>query len=215
MPFHSRSDAGRQLALALARYKGREVIVLALPRGGVPVGAEIAEALGAPMDLVLVRKIGAPMHEELAMGAVAEGAPPVTVRNEDVIAMLGVDEDAFERVRRREVAEMQRRRIAYLSGRAHADVAGKVAIVVDDGVATGATMRAALRAVRAQAPRALVLAIPVADAAVLAALHREADEVICLDDHLVWGAIGPCYEDFPQVSDAEVTAALGRFPPRS
>lgn len=215
MPFTSRSDAGRRLALALAKYKGREVVVFALPRGGVPVGAEIAQALNAPLDLILVRKIGAPLQEELAMGAVAEGAPPVTVRNEDVIAMLGVDEDAFERLRRKEVAEMQRRRLAYLSGRTRAEVAGKIAIVVDDGVATGATMRAALRAVRARAPKILVLAVPVADAQVLAALCDEADEVVCLDDRLVWGAIGPCYDDFHQVSDAEVTAALGRSPPRS
>ncbi len=215
MPFHSRSDAGRQLALALAKYQGLDVVILALPRGGVPVATEIAQALDAPLDLVLVRKIGAPVQPELAMGAVAEGAPPVTVRNEDVIAMLDVDEETFERTRMGEVAEMQRRRRAYLGGRAQTEVAGKIAIVVDDGVATGATTRAAVRAVRARAPKKLVLAVPVADAAVLATLRHEADEVVCLDDHLVWGAIGPCYEDFRQVSDAEVTAALGRFPPRS
>jgi predicted phosphoribosyltransferase len=212
MPFHNRSDAGRRLARALAKYKRRDVVVLALPRGGVPVAAEIAEALDAQLDLVLVRKIGAPFHEELAMGAVAEGEPPVTVRNEDVIAMLGIDEMSFLRVLDKELAEMARRRAAYLSGRASAEVAGRIAIVVDDGVATGATTRAALRAVRARRPRKLVLAVPVAEAEVQAALRQEADEVVCLEDHLVWGGIGSCYEDFRQISDAEVTNTLARFP---
>jgi predicted phosphoribosyltransferase len=211
--FRDRADAGRRLAKALAKYRGQDAVVLALPRGGAPVGAEIAEALGAPLDLVLVRKIGAPFHEELAMGAVAEGAPPVIVRNEDVIAMLGVDEARFGEVRDRELAEMERRRRAYLSGRACAEAAGRIAILVDDGVATGATTRAALRAVRARRPKKLVLAVPVAEQDVQAALRSECDEVVCLVDHLVWGGIGPCYDDFRQVSDAEVTEALARFPP--
>jgi putative phosphoribosyl transferase len=212
MPFRNRADAGQRLARALATYKGQDLVVLALPRGGVPVAAEIAEALGAPLDLVLVRKIGAPMQEELAMGAVAEGEPPVTVRNEDVIAMLGVDDETFARVRDRELAEMARRRRAYLSGRASVDVAGRIAIVVDDGGATGATTRAALRAVRARRPKKLVLATPVAEAEVQAILRREADEVVCLEDHLVWGGIGGCYDDFRQTSDFEVTNTLARFP---
>jgi predicted phosphoribosyltransferase len=217
MPFHNRSDAGRRLASALSKYKRRKVVVLALPRGGVPVAAEIAEALDAPLDLVLVRKIGAPFHEELAMGAVAEGHPPVTVRNEDVIAMLGIDETSFRRVLDKELAETARRRAAYLSGRASAEVAGRIIIVVDDGVATGATTRAALRAVRARRPKKLVLAVPVAEAEVQAALRDEADEVVCLEDHLVGGGISSCYEDFHQISDAEVTNTLARFPvmPRS
>ncbi|MDX9999161.1 MAG: phosphoribosyltransferase family protein [Phenylobacterium sp.] len=213
MFFRDRSDAGRRLAKALAQFKVEDVVVLALPRGGVPVGAEVAEALGAPLDLMLVRKIGAPFHQELAMGAVAEGDPPVVVRNEDVIAMLGIDEASFQRVLETELAEMARRRAAYLSGRASAEVAGRIAIVVDDGVATGATTRAALRAVRARRPKRLVLAVPVAEAEVQSALRREADEIICLEDHLVWGGIGPCYDDFRQISDAEVTEALARFPP--
>ncbi|MGZ3273897.1 MAG: phosphoribosyltransferase [Caulobacteraceae bacterium] len=213
MPFRNRADAGKRLARVLAAYESQDVVVLALPRGGVPVAAEIAEALGAPLDLVLVRKIGAPFHEELAMGAVAEGEPPVTVRNEDVIAMLGVDEETFGRVRDKELAEMERRRRAYLSGRASADVAGRIAMVVDDGVATGATTRAALRAVRARRPRKLLLVTPVAEAEVQAMLRHEADEVICLEDHLVWGSIGGCYDDFRQISDIEVTNTLARFPP--
>jgi predicted phosphoribosyltransferase len=213
MSFSNRSDAGRRLAAELSRYKGCSVVVLALPRGGVPVGAEIAEALDAPLDLVLVRKIGAPLQEELAMGAVAEGAPPVTVRNEDVIGMLGVGEAAFEQAQDRELAEMERRRRAYMSGRQGAEVAGRIAIVVDDGVATGATTRAALRAVRARQPAKLVLAVPVAAPEALGVLRREADEVVCLNDRLLWGAIGPSYDDFRQVSDAEVTETLARFAP--
>jgi predicted phosphoribosyltransferase len=214
MSFHDRADAGRRLAQALAKYRGRDVVVLALPRGGAPVAAEIAEALAAPLDLVLVRKIGAPLQEELAMGAVAEGAPPVTVRNEDVIRLLGVDEAGFRRVLDKELAEMERRRRAYLSGRAAAEVAGRLAILVDDGVATGATTRAALRAVRARRPKKLVLAIPVAEKDVQASLRPECDEVVCLEDHLVWGGVGSCYDDFRQISDAEVTRILARFPPR-
>lgn len=213
MPFRNRADAGQRLAEALASYKGQDVVVLALPRGGVPVAAEVAEALGAPLDLVLVRKIGAPLHEELAMGAVAEGEPPVTVRNQDVIDMLGVDEDTFARLRDKALAEMARRRSAYLSGRTSADVAGRIAILVDDGVATGATTRAALRAARTRRPKKLVLATPVAEPQVQAMLRREADEVVCLEDHLVWGGIGGCYDDFRQTSDSEVTRALARFPP--
>lgn len=211
MSFRNRSDAGRRLAEALACLKGRDVVVLALPRGGVPVAAEIAEALDAPLDLVLVRKIGVPFHQELAMGAVAEGRPAVTVRNEEVISMLGIDDESFRRVRAEELAEIERRRRAYLGGRPSPEIAGRVAVVVDDGVATGATTRAALRAVRARGPAKLVLATPVGDQAVLDELGREADEVVCLENHLRWGAIGASYADFRQLSDAEVTNILTRF----
>jgi predicted phosphoribosyltransferase len=215
MPFRSRVEAGERLARALSAYKGRPVAVLALPRGGVPVAARIAEALDAPLDLVIVRKIGAPFEPELAMGAIAEGAPPLTVRNEDVISMFGVDGAAFALVRDRELAEIERRRAAYLQGRARVDVAGRTAIVVDDGIATGATMRAALRAVRARAPVKLVLAAPVASARVLAELRTEADEVICLTEHLPFGAIGGAYLDFRQVTDDEVRALLAEAASRN
>lgn len=213
MTFEDRADAGRRLAAALARYKGRSAVVLALPRGGVPVAAEVAAALDAPLDLVLVRKIGVPFQPELAMGAVAGGDPPVVVRNEDVIDLAGVDAASFDRVRDQEVAEIARRRQAYLSGRPSAEVAGRAAVLVDDGVATGATTRAALRAVRARGPSRLVLAVPVAPAEALVDLRKEADEVVCLQDHLVFGAIGTSYLDFRQVSDDEVRAILARFPP--
>lgn len=213
MTFHNRTDAGRRLAAMLARYSGRDVVVLALPRGGVPVAAEVAEALNAPLDLVLVRKLGAPLREELAMGAVAEGAPPIIIRNEEVIELLGVDEASFQQVLDRELAEMERRTRAYLGERARADVEGRIAIVVDDGVATGATTRAALRAVRARNPAKVVLAAPVAEAEVQASLRSDADEVVCLQDHLIWGGISTSYDDFRQISDAEVANTLARFPP--
>ncbi|MFN4175703.1 phosphoribosyltransferase [Phenylobacterium sp.] len=213
MPFRDRADAGRRLAEALAGHAGEDATVLALPRGGVPVAAEVAQALKAPLDLVLVRKIGAPFDEELAMGAVADAGTPCTVRNEDVIASLGVDKATFEAVRLRELAEIERRREAYLKGRARAKVEGRVAIVVDDGVATGATTRAALLAVRMQRPSKVVLAVPVAPIETLEVLRREADEVVCPEPQVFLGSIGAYYDDFRQVSDETVTATLARFPP--
>lgn len=212
MPFADRTDAGRRLAEALAAFAGRDAVVLALPRGGVPVAAEVAKALHAPLDLVLVRKIGMPFDTELAIGAVAEAGEPVTVRNEDVIVLGGVDEATFEGLRARQLHEIARRREAYLAGRRPAEVAGRVAIVVDDGIATGATTRAALRAVRARRPAKLVLAVPVAPSDTLAELRGEADEIVCLEDYTPFGAIALYYGDFRQVSDAEVTAILRRFP---
>ena len=212
MSFRNRSDAGRRLGSALAKYKGQHPIVLALPRGGVPVAAEIAAALSAPLDLVLVRKIGVPYQPELAMGAVADGPSPITVRNNDVIVQAGVSEAAFDAARDREQAENQRRRLRYLGGRGHPALAGKTAILVDDGIATGATMRAALRAVRAQRPKTLVLAVPVAPTDTIAEMRKEADEVVCLEAHEVFGAIGFFYSDFDQVSDEEVVATLAKYP---
>lgn len=213
MPFRNRRDAGRRLADALARYRGRDTVVLALPRGGVPVAAEIAEALGAPLDLVLVRKIGAPFQEELAMGAVADGGEALTIRNEDIIGLLGVSDETFDAIRDQQLEEIERRRNAYLSGRSRVEIKGAVAIVVDDGVATGATTLAALRAVRRRKPAKIVLAVPVAPTEVLPALREEVDEVVCLEDYASFGAIGLYYEDFRQVSDEEVTEILRRFPP--
>ena len=212
MSFINRSDAGRKLAQALLTYKDRRPVVLALLRGGVPVAAEVAAALDAPLDLVLVRKIGVPMQPELAMGAVVDGSSPVVVRNDDVILLTGVNETEFEAIRDRELAEIERRRRLYLDDRASVDVAGRVAIVIDDGVATGATTRAALRATRIRKPTKLVLAVPVAATDTLAALREEADDVICLEDHKSFGAIGFYYDDFRQLSDREVKDTLARFP---
>ncbi|HXE26219.1 MAG TPA: phosphoribosyltransferase family protein [Roseiarcus sp.] len=210
--FHDRADAGRRLAARLARYKGQDAVVFALPRGGVPVAEPVAAMLRAPLDLVLARKIGVPRQPELAMGAVADGGSPVVVRNEDVIAMTGVDEAEFDAVCQRELAEIERRRRSFLGTRVPSEVEGRVAIVVDDGVATGATTRAALRAVRARRPRTLVLAVPVAPPDALELLTSEADEIICLEVHADFGAIGYFYADFHQLDDREVIAILDRFP---
>jgi predicted phosphoribosyltransferase len=215
MPFADRTEAGRKLAQALAAYKDQQAVVLALPRGGVPVAAQVAEALKAPMDLILVRKIGVPMQPELAMGAVADGATPLIVRNEDVIQLAGIEEAEFKRVCDDELAEIERRRKLYLGSRERIEVAGRVVIVIDDGIATGATTRAALRATRARGPKRLVLAVPVAPTSTLKELHAEADEIVCLEDYEVFGAIGFFYSDFSQTSDQEVIDTLARFPVES
>jgi putative phosphoribosyl transferase len=214
MPFRDRYDAGRRLARALLRYKDQNAVVFALPRGGVPVGAIIAEALGAALDLVLVRKIGVPYQPELAMGAIADGGEAVAVRNEDVIRLAGVSEEEFERVCAKERAEIERRRRLYLGDRPRPEPRGRPAIVVDDGVATGATTRAALRAVRALHPSRLALAVPVAPLDALETLRDEADEIVCLESYRDFGAIGFFYADFRQVDDAEVIEALHRFSQR-
>lgn len=212
MPFKNRSDAGRKLAKALAAYKDQEPVVLALPRGGVPVAAEVAAALKAPLDLILVRKIGVPVQPELAMGAVVDGATPIIVRNEDVIGLAGISEAEFKAVCDAELAEIERRRERYLGKRERADVGGRTAIVIDDGVATGATTRAALRATRMRNPKRLVLAVPVAPTDTVAALRSDADEVVCLEEHEFFGAIGFYYADFSQIADEEVIEILKRFP---
>jgi putative phosphoribosyl transferase len=208
MIFRDRAEAGRRLADALARYKGQDVVVFALPRGGAPVAAPIAKRLHAPIDLVLVRKIGAPDQPELAMGAVADGGGAVVVRNEDVIRMDNVSNAEFDAVCRRELAEIERRRKAYLGGRPRAGVEGRIAIVVDDGVATGATTRAALRAVRAGRPKSLVLATPVAPPGALESLRAECDEIVCLEVRRDFMAIGQFYHDFRQIADEEVVSIL-------
>ncbi len=211
MPFKDRRDAGRKLAIALAGYKTREPVILALPRGGVPVAAEVAAFLDAPIDLVLVRKIGVPMQPELAMGAVVDGDAPIIVRNEDVIRLVGIEDAEFDAICKLELAEIERRRQRYLGGRERVEIAGRTAIVIDDGVATGATTRAALRGTRMREPSKLVLAIPVAPTESLAVLRDEADDVVCLEDHEVFGAIGYFYSDFRQTSDEEVIRTLEKF----
>ena len=212
MPFDDRRDAGCKLAAVLAKYKDRQPVVLALPRGGVPVAAEVAVALNAPRDLVLVRKMGVPIQPELAMGAVVDGGAPIIVRNEDVIRLAGIDEQDFKAVCEQELAEIERRRQRYLGSRERVDVAGRTAIVIDDGIATGATTRAALRATRMRNPKTLVLAVPVAPTENLAAMREEADDVVCLEDYAHFGAIGYYYSDFRQISDQEVAEILARFP---
>lgn len=210
MPFVNRSDAGRRLACALMPYRADRPVVLALPRGGVVVAAEVATALDAPLDLLLVRKLGVPGHRELAMGAVADAGGTVLVRNEDVLAGVGVSAAEFEEARQRELAEIERRRRAYLGDRRTIDVTDRTVIVIDDGITTGATMRAALEAIRTRRPAKLVLAVPVAPTPVLAELRSVADAVVCLepDDDLT--AIGQSYGDFRQIGDREVKEIMAR-----
>jgi putative phosphoribosyl transferase len=212
MAFKNRSDAGRKLAAVLAEYKDLQPVILALPRGGVPVAAEVASRLKAPLDLILVRKIGVPFQPELAMGAVADGGSPLVVRNEDLIGRIGIGEADFDAACDAERDEIERRRQRYLGRRRRVDIEGRTAIVIDDGVATGATTRAALRAARMRAPKRLILAVPVAPAESLPALRKEADDVVCLERHEPFEAIGCYYGDFRQVSDEDVVGILARFP---
>jgi putative phosphoribosyl transferase len=212
MTFSDRSDAGRRLAKVLSKYKGTNTVVLALPRGGVPVAAEVAEALNASLDLVLVRKIGVPGQPELAMGAVVDGGAPIVVSNDEVIELSGVTAHEFDEACARELVEIERRRHLYIGERARAEIEGQVVIVIDDGIATGATMRAALQAIRKRKPKVLVLAVPVAPPDTVRQLRQEVDNLVCLETPEIFGAIGYFYRDFRQVSDREVVEILNRFP---
>lgn len=207
--FVNRTEAGRALAHRLAAMTlPPPVVVLALPRGGVPVAAEVARALDAPLDLLLVRKIGAPWQPELAVAAVVDGSPPDIVVDELTSRLSGVDEAYIQRHAAEELREIERRRGVYLSGRPPVPVRGATVIVVDDGVATGTTVRAAIKALRRRDPARLVVAVPVAPADTVAALREEADEVVCLAQPEPFHAIGLHYGDFHQVPDEEVLAAL-------
>jgi putative phosphoribosyl transferase len=207
MPFQNRTDAGRKLAKELLKYRSRHPVVLALPRGGVSVAAEIAASLDAPLDLILVRKIGLPSQPELAMGAVVDGDKPTVIRNNDVIELSGVSERTFQQVCSEEHAEIERRRQRYLGGRARSEVKGKVAIIVDDGIATGATTLAAIRAVRKREPKELVLAVPVAPVDAVEKLHSEVDAIVCLETPRDLGAIGY----FTAIFGRSVTMRLSLF----
>ncbi len=211
MSFQDRKEAGQRLAAALGRYKSQDCIVLALPRGGVPVAAEVADALHAPLDLILVRKIGAPWHPELAVGAVVDGDAPTVVQLPQVMRMSGTSQQEFDAVCKRERAEIERRRKHYFGDVPPLDPKGKVAIVIDDGIATGATMRAALEATRRRAPKKLILAVPVASQEALEDLTRDADEIICLESPEPFRAVGIHYRNFDQTSDEEVIATLARL----
>ena len=210
MRFRDRADAGRKLAEALAKYKQQNPLVLALPRGGVAVGAEVAAALDAPLDILLVRKISAPIQPELAIGAVVDGAEPVVVRNPTAIESTATSEQEFQMLCTGALAEIERRRIAFCGDRVATDVAGRVVIIVDDGIATGATARAALRSLRARHPKRIVLAVPVAPTSAIEELRTEVDDVICLEDLGGWGAIGYFYDDFRQLTDEDVIDLLAQ-----
>jgi predicted phosphoribosyltransferase len=205
--FRNRTDAGRQLAEKLAAYADRpDVLVLALPRGGVPVGFEVARALGAPFDVFLVRKLGVPGYEELAMGAVATGG--VRVLNDEIVRGLGISEREIDAVVARELQELARRERLYRGDRPPPDVAGRTVVLVDDGLATGATMRAAVQALTHQHPSRIVVAVPTSSPDTCEALKAEADEVICAMTPEPFFAVGHWYEDFTQTPDDEVRELL-------
>jgi len=213
MLFRDRPDAGRQLLGRLGAYRGRpDVLVLGLPRGGIPVAHEVARGLGAPLDVFLVRKLGVPGQEELAMGAIATGG--VRVVNDDVVDALGIPRAAIDRVAAEEGRELERRQAEYRGDRPEPDVRGRTVILVDDGLATGSSMRAAVSALRAQAPARIVVAVPVAAPATCDELRREVDEVVCFATPDPFMAVGRFYDDFSQTTDEEVRALLaaGRLP---
>lgn len=206
--FVDRHNAGVELAKEFAARDYSDPVVLALPRGGVPVGLEVARALKAPMDLVMVRKIGIPYQPEVAAGAVVNGARPELVINDKIAAHAGLSLSELNRLADVQLQEIKRRRAIYLKDREPVSVNGRTAIIVDDGIATGATIRAALKAVRRQEPLRLVLAVPVAAADTLAELQGDVDDIICLSIPDDFNAIGPHYFDFTQVADDEVVRLL-------
>jgi predicted phosphoribosyltransferase len=209
MAFVDRAEAGRVLAAELSHLAGRtDVTVLALPRGGVPVGYQVARALEAPLDVLLARKVGVPGHAELAMGAV--GAGGVRVLNQAVVDALGILPAAIDEAAGRESAELARREESYRPGRPPLDVAGRVAVIVDDGLATGATMRAAVTALRALGPARIVVAVPVGARETCSELAGDADEVVCARMPRTFRAVGEWYDDFTQTTDDEIRALLAR-----
>ncbi|HYP54441.1 MAG TPA: phosphoribosyltransferase [Pyrinomonadaceae bacterium] len=209
MIFRDRTDAGRALARRLTAYAGRaDVLVLALPRGGVPVAFEVADALGAPLDIFLVRKLGVPGQEELAMGAIASGG--VRVVNEQVVEYMRITDDVLNEAAAREQKELERRERLYRGARPAPDVTGRVVILVDDGLATGSTMRAAALALRQQRPARVVVAVPVASAQTCREFRREVDEIVCAETPEPFNGVGRWYEDFSQTSDEEVRELLDR-----
>ncbi|MGZ4303024.1 MAG: phosphoribosyltransferase [Gaiellaceae bacterium] len=210
MRFRDRAHAGRVLARALLAYAGRDdVVVLALPRGGVPVAAELARALGAQLDVFVVRKLGLPGHEELAMGAVAPGG--VLVLDDRLVRGLGIPDEVLQETVEKELRELERREAAYRAGRPPLDLEGKTVILVDDGLATGATMRAAALALRKVKPARVVVAVPVASAETCDEFRADVDEIVCALTPSPFHAVGLWYDDFSQTSDEEVRELLRDF----
>jgi putative phosphoribosyl transferase len=212
MTFRDRHDAGRRLAQFLTKLVDRaDVLVLGLPRGGVPVAYEVALALHAPLDIFVVRKLGVPGQEELALGALASGG--VRVLNPDVVAAVGISGEAIEAITRREQVELERRERLYRGERRAAEVKGKTVVLIDDGLATGSTMRAAAKALRASGPAKIIVAVPVAARATCEALRAEVDEVVCAEIPARFIAVGEWYEEFAQTTDDEVRELLHRARP--
>lgn len=209
--FRDRVEAGQRLAGELSRYGGRDdVVVLGLPRGGVPVAAEVAAALRAPLDVIIVRKLGVPGWEELAMGAIASGG--VRVLNDLVIRAEGISDATIDQVAARELQELHRREVRYRGHTGAPEIAGKIVLLVDDGIATGATIRAAVQALRQQGPEKLVIAVPTASPEARAMLEPMVDEFIALMTPEDFRAVGQCYADFGQTSDDEVARLLAPTP---
>lgn len=202
--YQDREDAARQVLEALPPLVDDDIVVLALPRGGVPIGAVIARALNAPLDLLLVRKVGAPRNPELAIGAVTGPGNDGLVVNESVAQLYGLTREDVARLAEPELDELERRRQAYLGQRPKVPVRGKTVILVDDGIATGTTVRSALVALRQQGPKRIILAVPVASADILADLENQVDRVVCPEPHLHFGAVGGAYRVFDQVADSTV-----------
>ncbi|QMU71398.1 hypothetical protein GXP74_27360 [Streptacidiphilus sp. P02-A3a] len=213
MDFVDRADAGRRLAAGLERLRGPDVVVLGLPRGGVPVAAEVAAALGAPLDVIVVRKLGVPFQPELGMGAIGEGG--VRVVNEAVLTATGTSAAELASVERRERVELERRADRYRGGRARVGLTGRTALVVDDGVATGSTARAACLIARAQGAARVVLAVPVAPVDWRTRLAGVADELVCPDTPADFFGIGQFYQDFTQSTDEQVVDCLDRAAART
>lgn len=211
IPFPNRRRAGELLAQEVAKLKLERPIVYALPRGGVPVGVPIAATLGAPLDILLVRKIGVPGQEELAAASVVDGESPDIVLNEDIVRTVGMTRAQIDAAAKQQLKEIERRRALYLPGRAPIAVEGRTAIIVDDGIATGASVRAAITALRRRHPRAIVVAVPVAAAETVRDLRQMVDDVICLAAPERFGAVGYFYRDFHQLDDQEVTDDLAAF----
>ena len=209
-PFLDRHEAGRLLGAELKRRLGQrnDIVVLALPRGGVPVGFHVAEALAAPLDLFIVRKLGVPFHEELAMGAIASGG--VRVLNDDVIRQLAIAPGVIDRVAKSELAELERRERAYRGSRPPLDVRNHTIVIVDDGLATGSTMRAAVEALKQMQPRAIHVAVPVGARETCARFRREVDDIVCLRTPEPFQAVGLWYRNFDQTTDEEVHELLAR-----
>ncbi|MEW6737735.1 MAG: phosphoribosyltransferase [Acidobacteriota bacterium] len=214
MLFNDRSDAGKRLATRLMSYANDpDVIILALPRGGVPVAYEIAEALNAPLDVFLVRKLGVPGHRELAMGAIASGG--VCVINDDVVNYLNIPDEVIDRVSQEETQELYRREFLYRHGRAMPELPGRTIILVDDGLATGSSMRVAVKALKLAKPSRIVVAVPVAAPTTCNDFKDEVDEIICLETPESLQAIGLWYKDFSQTTDTQVQELLERSAQRT
>jgi putative phosphoribosyl transferase len=206
--FADRVDAGRKLAERLLKYKDQNPVVLGVPRGGVPVAFEVARALDAPLDVTIVRKLGAPGQPELGVGAVVDGDHPETILNREVVGALRVSRDYLEREVHNQLKEIHRRNQVYRGGRPRIELRGRVIILVDDGIATGGSIRAALRGIRQQAPKKVILAVPVGPADTIESLSDDVDELVCLSTPPMFFGIGEFYADFHQLADAEVIRLL-------